>query len=284
MTKSCLSLDGGGSRALRTLQILKYIEAKTGKRVYALFDLLIGSSTGAILALALAQMSATEAEVMYLKLCPKIFTRSAWQSVKTLGGIAGNKYDTSILEAELKGIFGDRPMPDRICVTAYDATNGTPYIFGSGSKHTHAWQAARASSAAPTYFDPAVINGVAYEDGGLCCNSPAMWGYILTAPALVLSIGTGDGFTGAPTGSVLHRKPLEDIGPALSAAMDGASALVDLQLSIMLGAERYLRIQSTFTNQTMDEANPEALAQFVADGARMLAKQQSALDAFIAKL
>ncbi len=48
-----LSLDGGGLKGLILIEVLIYIEKLTGKRIVDLFDWIVGSSTGGIIALAL---------------------------------------------------------------------------------------------------------------------------------------------------------------------------------------------------------------------------------------
>ena len=65
-----LSLDGGGMRGLATVLILKEIEKRTGKRMHELFDLICGTSTGGILAVALGikSMSVDQLEEIYRNL------------------------------------------------------------------------------------------------------------------------------------------------------------------------------------------------------------------------
>ena len=65
-----LSMDGGGMKGLATVQILKEIEKGTGKRIHELFDLICGTSTGGILAVALGikSMSVDQLEEIYRNL------------------------------------------------------------------------------------------------------------------------------------------------------------------------------------------------------------------------
>ncbi|KAL5972699.1 Phospholipase A I [Asimina triloba] len=65
-----LSMDGGGMKGLATVQILKRIEQGTGKRIHEMFDLICGTSTGGMLAIALGikQMSLDQCEEIYKKL------------------------------------------------------------------------------------------------------------------------------------------------------------------------------------------------------------------------
>ncbi|CAI0407156.1 unnamed protein product [Linum tenue] len=70
-----LSMDGGGMKGLATVQILKAIEKGTGKRIHELFDLICGTSTGGMLAVALGikQMTLDECEEIYKNLGKLVF-------------------------------------------------------------------------------------------------------------------------------------------------------------------------------------------------------------------
>ena len=65
-----LSMDGGGMKGLATVQMLKQIEQGTGKRIHEMFDLICGTSTGGMLAMALGikQMNMDQCEEIYTKL------------------------------------------------------------------------------------------------------------------------------------------------------------------------------------------------------------------------
>ncbi|CAL1397776.1 unnamed protein product [Linum trigynum] len=70
-----LSMDGGGMKGLATVQILKAIEKGSGKRIHELFDLICGTSTGGMLAVALGikQMTLDECEEIYKNLGKLVF-------------------------------------------------------------------------------------------------------------------------------------------------------------------------------------------------------------------
>lgn len=70
-----LSMDGGGMKGLATVQILKEIEKGTGKRIHEMFDLICGTSTGGMLAVALGikLMSLEECEEIYKNLGKLVF-------------------------------------------------------------------------------------------------------------------------------------------------------------------------------------------------------------------
>lgn len=65
-----LSMDGGGMKGMTTVQMLKQIEQGTGKHIHELFDLICGTSTGGMLAVALGikHMTLDQCEEIYKKL------------------------------------------------------------------------------------------------------------------------------------------------------------------------------------------------------------------------
>ena len=71
-----LALDGGGTRGLLTIQLLKALEKSTNRRIHELFDLVGGTSTGGILALGLqAGISLDRLENLYMELSSSVFRR-----------------------------------------------------------------------------------------------------------------------------------------------------------------------------------------------------------------
>jgi patatin-like phospholipase/acyl hydrolase len=205
--KKILSLDGGGIRGALTLGYLKKIEdilkakhpQNPGFRLSDYFDLIGGTSTGAIIATSLA-LGKTVDEIikLYMDLGGKIFgeKRNWWNPMETMKWLKAN-YNYKAMENSLKFSFGDLTLgSDQIktglCIVAKRADtnsvwplinhpNGKFYNSAQGkNKDILLWQAVRASSAAPTYFAPQMIdvaNGqtAAFIDGGLSmANNPAL--------------------------------------------------------------------------------------------------------------
>mmetsp|Transcript_33096 Transcript_33096/g.82905 ORF Transcript_33096/g.82905 Transcript_33096/m.82905 type:complete len:1057 (+) Transcript_33096:2-3172(+) len=118
-----LSMDGGGMRGIVTVRMLKELEARTGRSVYEMFDLIGGTSTGGILATALGvkDYTLTQCDAMYSNLGHKVFSRpnqkvaedASWkeslysmynssaQSMRI--AMYGCKHDASAFEVLLKG-------------------------------------------------------------------------------------------------------------------------------------------------------------------------------------
>lgn len=179
-----LSLDGGGIRGLFSAAFLDHIEAHTDERLADHFDLIVGTSTGAIIALGLASgMSAADALKFYQKHGPAIFSRGR----RRLSQLFQPKYDNQRLIAALKEVFGDRTLNDLdvpVCVPSYELVHGVPRVFKSDhNPELHwggrlpVWKVAAASSAAPIFFPAVEVqNHDSHIDGGIWANNPIMVG------------------------------------------------------------------------------------------------------------
>lgn len=205
--KKILSLDGGGIRGALTLGYLKRLEDilkdkfpdKPDFRLCDYFDLIGGTSTGSIIAASLA-IGRTVDEIInqYMDLGGKIFgeKRSWWNPMETMKWLKAN-YNYQAMEDGLKLVFGDITLgSDKIrtglCIVAKRADTNSiwPLINHPGGKFYDSdlgknkdiplWQVVRASSAAPTYFAPQMIEVIAgqkaaFVDGGLSmANNPAL--------------------------------------------------------------------------------------------------------------
>ena len=165
-----LSIDGGGIRGLIPALILQEIETQTGKPIYKLFDLIVGTSTGGILAIGLTKpgnvFSAKELVSLYRNQGGEIFTRSLWKYASSVGGVFDERYNEDSLEEILKERFGETELKATrrdIIITSYDIEKRKPYLFKSskaknpGRNHLLR-DVARATSAAPTYFEPLLMD------------------------------------------------------------------------------------------------------------------------------
>lgn len=204
--KRILSLDGGGIRGALTLGYLKKIETILRKKendpnllLCDYFDLIGGTSTGSIIASALAiGKSVDEIVDLYMDLGGKIFGKKNdwWNPLETLKFLKAS-YNYKALEDSLKGAFGNitlggSEIKTGLCIVAKRADTNSiwPLINHPGGKYYDSkdgknkniflWQAVRASSAAPTYFVPQLIDvgdgqKAAFVDGGVSmANNPAL--------------------------------------------------------------------------------------------------------------
>jgi uncharacterized protein len=222
--KRLLALDGGGIRGVVTLGFLVRIEQLLRERAdnpsYVLsdyFDLIGGTSTGGIIAAALAQgVSAVEMQEKYLELGARVFGKRRFMRVSSL-------FDAAPLEAELKGMFGTRTLSDKslrtgLCIVAKraDTESTWPLMnhprsrFYDKNKDMPIWSVVRASAAAPGYFIPQQVDvggGEAgmFIDGGvsMACNPALQLFMVATLKGfpfrwplgeenlLMVSVGTG---------------------------------------------------------------------------------------------
>jgi hypothetical protein len=224
-----LAIDGGGLAGLIPAESLILIEQQldqlTGspQPLCDRFDLIAGTSTGAILAAGLALgLKAADLRDFYLKFGHEIFTKS-WLPARFW-----HKYPSAPLEKHLKEVFGESTtlgsdhLRTKILIVTKNATLGNDWFFTNNPNGQYfknnaglpLWQVVRASTAAPTYFPPQTIavpdnagKEQTYEfiDGGVSSyNNPALQVFLeATIPEygfgwpmgpdrlLLLSLGTG---------------------------------------------------------------------------------------------
>jgi patatin-like phospholipase/acyl hydrolase len=308
-----LSLDGGGIRGLIPARIVETLERRTGLPACHLFDVIAGTSTGGIIALGLTRPSADPATPMYSamelvdlyrKHGPKIFHRSLGHIVVTAGGLAGPKYSSDGIEAVLKDYFGKtriREAMTSVLVTSYDTAEANPYFFKSYRASTSAsgslrdgdylmWQAARATSAAPTYFPPFRLKPLdpsaadkSLLDGGVFANNPAMCAMAdayklfrdFDMPVLVVSVGTGNDDLRLVYNDVKGRGLLRWAVPILKVVFDGVSDSVDYEAQEM--ADEYYRFQEDSVAEPLDGASPEAIQRLLAAADDLISRRDSDL-------
>jgi predicted acylesterase/phospholipase RssA len=204
-----LALDGGGAKGFYTLGVLKEIEGMVRCPLYQKFDLVFGTSTGAIIAslialgfqideihelykkhvpTVMAERSAHARTAALSKLAREIFSDSTFEDVKTAVGIVATKW---VIE---------RPMIFKGSVAQAHGRKGT---FMPGFGVTIA-DAVEASCSAYPFFDRKVIttstgDRVELIDGGYCANNPTLYAIADATVALdrdpkdirVINVGVG---------------------------------------------------------------------------------------------
>src|SRR4051794_3255334 len=178
-----LAIDGGGIRGLIPALVLAEIEHRTGRAIATMVDLIAGTSTGAIIGCALARPNAMPAARIadaYERDGPRIFDRSLVKVVTSVGGLADERYDAKGLVESLRHHLGDTRLADAstgVVVTAYDLEARRALLFRSGGDDVSMLEAAHASSAAPTYFEPVRLGDRTLVDGGVFAINPAALAY-----------------------------------------------------------------------------------------------------------
>ncbi len=216
-----LSLDGGGSKGVYTLGVLKEVEAIVKAPLCNAFDLVFGTSTGSIIAALIALgYSISEIEALYFKLIPNIMS------------CRFSRGRTEALKKEASALFGDRDfsafkMPIGIVCTNHDFER--PMIFKYSSEQAHGRfatfkpgfgckiaEAVVASCAAYPFFQMVTVKTEnqgepTLMDGGYVANNPTLFALADARHAFkrecaeiaVLSVGVGS--YNEPTKSIFHR-------------------------------------------------------------------------------
>jgi patatin-like phospholipase/acyl hydrolase len=293
VVRTVLSIDGGGIRGIIPARIIASIEEQTGRPAAQLFDLIAGTSTGGILALGLAlpgkdgrpRYRAGELLEFYLQNGPHIFPTS-FPLLRMAGEAIGAKYPAENVERPLRRFFEETRLQaalTKVLVTSYDLRLPAPFFFKSwkaaglaakGAPAAHFnyrfWEAARATSAAPTYFPPFDLASLDPKDpaktlidGGVFANNPAMCAYadarrLFPGDELfVVSIGTGKFGDYLGKGANPRRwGVLQWARPLLDLLQDGVGDSVSYEMETLLPGA-YHRFQQQIPQEAvmMDDAS-----------------------------
>lgn len=280
--RTILSIDGGGIRGIIPAMILAEIEELSGKKIHELFDMVCGTSTGGILASALVCEKTYPAKQLiglYEKRGQEIFSRDLCEALFSFSSISDNKYSVNGLMSVLDTYFSNCPIhkcKSDLVVTAYDIQNRTPYFFKSFKpehENVPLTTVCRATSAAPTYFEPlkTSIQGTdrVFVDGGVFVNNPAVSAYVEAIKRyeerdmFVLSLGTGQISEPIDYEKAKSWGKIEWVVPLLDCMFDGVSDAVDYQMNMLLG-ENFVRMQLDNLDSKimqMDNADPENIKE-----------------------
>lgn len=302
-----LSLDGGGIRGLATAMILREIEKNLPNpenRDLAKenilrdhFDLIAGTSTGSILAAAIALgRPIGDVVALYKERGERIFRPKAEKITDrifrtfTQGLSAPLHWDKGLGEELRRELSNKNGTPislgrvsHNLLIQAYDATNQEPVVFKShttdaSEKKLPLWEVVKSSCSAPGYFPghSLVRNGkkAAMVDGGVFANNPTLCG-IVEALVLANGISPGDIFcvsvgTGENQGKSVSPSDARKMGfaewafPLVGVFMGGASAHVHNLAKRLLPEAGYCRFEfKTKEDLSMDDASPTHLKRLV---------------------
>lgn len=223
-----LSIDGGGIKGVFPAYFLMLIEAELEKRkdgktkIYQHFDLITGTSTGGIIALALSfGIPAKEIYQLYIENVKGIFGHKKG----IIRQVFSSSHKSAFLENLIKNKFKEynngidprlNDCKTDVCIPVYDLVIGNPSVLKSPyhkvfvrDYHIPAYKVAMATAAAPTYFNPystsyVDLNGIEKPfankiDGGVMANNPTLIAFLEATKAFkadvsnleILSLGTG---------------------------------------------------------------------------------------------
>lgn len=206
-----LALDGGGLKGLFSAALLAEFESDLRTTIVDHFDLITGTSTGGLIALALGAGLAPDAVVdFYVDKGPSIFRPGRLRPLRQL---FRSKYDSGPLKSALEEVLGDRLLGQsvkRLVIPAYSLSENDVYLFKT-PHHERLRRDGRelmvdvalATTAAPTFLPAHRLRNNRLIDGGVWANNPALVGVaeavsmlgVPLADIRVLSLGTTDPVT-----------------------------------------------------------------------------------------
>jgi patatin-like phospholipase/acyl hydrolase len=304
-----LCIDGGGIRGLIPALVLAEIERRTGRRTAELVDLVAGTSTGGILACALARpgaggrplYSADELAGLYLEEGPRIFHRSLLKRIFSVEGWIDERYEDAGLNAALMRYLGDARLSEALAdvlVTAYEIQDRFAFFFRSARARTNPTydfplvQVARCTAAAPSYFEPAEATDVAGArtypliDGGVFAVNPSLCAYADVVAAgrgadleLMLSLGTGEHTRPYTLQQTRWWGQLDWARPLLGIVFDGVADTIEFEAGTLM-RDRYVRLQTelNMASDDLDDASASNLAALRREAERLIAASAAELD------
>jgi patatin-like phospholipase/acyl hydrolase len=330
-TVRILSVDGGGIRGYIAALMLEEIEKRRlemGKKhpLSRSFDLMAGTSTGSLITLGLSapelpqqtplihrdihklltgrKPKYTSADIarLYRERGAEIFPQHIFRQLRTVRHAFFEKYDAGSFDRVLEESFGELTLKDAlttVLVTSYDTLTGKPLIMKNLAKEDNYYirDAARGSSAAPTYFEPVKVKSLVggkehcLVDGGVFANNPAMCAYVearrlypLAGRFVILSLGTGR------LEKTFTHKQIKNWGymewvlpsngvPLISMMSSGQNKCVDYQMEHLPGVD-YIRLNPNLDgcSDEMDDACPENMACLESVARRAIRENNQLID------
>ena len=303
-----LCIDGGGMRGIVPVVFLQNLErairANGGKAdIASYFDFISGTSTGGLISLALTcestilhknledgstQINLTALLDNYMTMGSQIFQANT--SLFGLRQFVSDKYSSEGIQNLTQKWFGVTPMEQAkvpTLIMAYDLTNGQPQMIRSYAEEGSypAWVAARATSAAPTFFSPCEYSGKLLVDGGVIANNPTLYAYFEAKKLYpdckrfhILSISTGGNYHTMDKDST---KGLMNWADQVSPMFDTAQKRTTDYVLTNMNDVDYVRIDNPLTNPVkMDETNPSVLRYIKDEAENNVLMYDNTLDSF----
>jgi predicted acylesterase/phospholipase RssA len=307
-----LCIDGGGIRGIIPALVLAEIEDRTGRPIHQLFDLIAGTSTGGILALGLmkpgkrrrAQYTAKGLVQFYEKEGGRIFSRSLLHQVLSVGNLLDKKYQSEPIETVLEEYFGDALLSEalqNVLLTSYDIERREAVFARSYRAKTNddydflMRDLCRATSAAPTYFEPKYIENksahYALIDGGVFANNPAMCALVDAIrefkkgldEIFMVSLGTGNHAPPLDYEKVKNWGVISWAQPILSVVFHGVSDTVHYQTRQIFNEEgkpnRYYRLQIELSEGVSGLDNVANISELTRMAKTLIKERDAEIDA-----
>ena len=281
-----LALDGGGVGGMFTAAVLAGIEEDIRHPVLDHFDLVVGTSAGGIIALALgAGLTPHQIRDLYLRESPNIFPGP--RPLRSIRRICAAKYSPAELERVVQHALGSETLGNSkvpLVIPSYNLGENSVYLFKTPHHErlrrdwrVPMWQVAMATSSAPTFFPAYTLPAaqVRLIDGGVWANNPAMVGVAEAVSIFgkdlknirVLSLGT----TSSPKARArrLDKGGLFQwvTGPNIvEVLLSGQGAGTFAQVQHLLGAQNAYRLNPQIADTDTDLDRVDS-ATFIASAA-----------------
>ena len=320
-----LTIDGGGIRGLISSEIMIYIENKLSElygkdiKLAEHFDYIAGTSTGGILTCLYVfpgddgkpKYSAKDASNLYYEHGRDIF-KKRFKWFYSLGGLFSYRYNEKFIEKLFKKYFSDKRIKESVVpfmLTSVDTNSRDLYLFKSYKaekhpKHNKTYlKAARATSAASTYFKPVKmyidhgkdIQEMSLIDGGFGINNPAISAYVEVKKLYpnaekinILSLGTGPDESSHPYKKAKKWGIINGASKLFSLILTSMSDATDYQVSKIYENKNigtYLRIQPNAYDAStkMDDASKKNLGLLREAGQKSVIDFKDQIDEFLEK-
>jgi patatin-like phospholipase/acyl hydrolase len=188
MMRRLLSIDGGGVKGVFPASFLTTLEDSVGGSIADYFDLIVGTSTGGIIALGLGLgLQARDLLAFYENWGPQIFGGSrGWRAIRS---VFRAKYSSAPLSRAAESVFGSRLLGEsrkRLVIPSFNVETGEVHIWKTAHHprlerdyKCRAAEVALSTAAAPTYFPTyQSSSGTPLVDGGMWANNPLMVGMV----------------------------------------------------------------------------------------------------------
>lgn len=317
-----LSIDGGGVRGVIPARELEWLEKKTHKRIADLFDLVIGTSTGGIGALALTvpiskgsttpKFTAAQVVDLYKTKAAQVFPQPSWwqRPFSLIWDVERAEYNPDGLMSVVKEYCGDTLLRDaltEVIIPSQEITESRPWYFqrsiarlDPSFSSLKMIDVIRSGTAAPTYFppNPMTFNSVPYAfvDGGVCVNTPSVSAFteaknlFQTEDCLVVSLGTGVCTQKIPYDGSTNWGLAKWAPRIVNLLMQSQSELAHKQMQTLMpevgSKQSYFRFQAEIKqkNVAMDNASPENMLELEEIADEVIEDQSDQFNLLVEKL
>lgn len=288
-TVTILAIDGGGIRGIIPAMVLSEIERQTGKNIPELFDIVSGSSTGAVMALGLTmpgengkpRFSPDNIIEFYEKEMAGLFQPGLLNNIRTLWGYRSTKYSVNYMRKIVGKYFKGAKLSQsltNVLIPAYEIESGRGFFFRRSEARKNAAldfelnEILMASSAAIPYLEPYLIEPkgltgikhMAFLDGALVANNPALCAYVEAKTMfpdaqnyVIVSLGCGIYSVKMLYERIGKWGVLTWLRPFINIILSGSTDVVDHQLKVLHQTEgdqlsHYYRLQPRLSGEEIE--------------------------------